>query len=394
MGDRKRLIGNAALLGWGIMALLFFPLTVLGAESATTAIGEAKAVLEQARQAGAEKSAPADLAQARSWLAQAEKEYEDSQSVLSRTMKLVLSDEAKTKAILYMADMAATKGRTAMAKAKKAAVTAELQEVRKDLADFQTSLEVMTRKLAEAEAAKAVKAKAEAQLAGLAQAKQEVAALEEKKKKELAETQKKAAELEALRQKELQQAQLLEAQKAAEKALSAAQRAQEAAAQQTREEQLAGEREKMAAMESKLAAMEREKAMLADAAKLPQTTVKTAGGEIVLTLPVMNLFNSKNELHSAGKGILDQVGAYLKKYAVGEMTIRGYADNVGKAAANQALSEKRAQKVKEYLAAYQNIPAAEITTEGLGSEQPVASNATEVGRALNRRVEIAIPTAQ
>jgi OOP family OmpA-OmpF porin len=88
------------------------------------------------------------------------------------------------------------------------------------------------------------------------------------------------------------------------------------------------------------------------------------------------------------------VGGYIKKYAAGKITVRGYTDSVGKAAANQALSEKRAQKVKEYLAVEQNIPAADITTEGLGSSQPVAGNETEAGRALNRRVEISIPTGQ
>jgi OOP family OmpA-OmpF porin len=50
--------------------------------------------------------------------------------------------------------------------------------------------------------------------------------------------------------------------------------------------------------------------------------------------------------------------------------------------------------VKEYLAVYQNIPAANIAAEGLGATQPVASNATEAGRALNRRVEVGIPIGQ
>jgi outer membrane protein OmpA-like peptidoglycan-associated protein len=391
MKECKRLICSMVLIGLGIMAVLF-PLTARGAENTATAIAEAKAVIEQARQAGAEKNAPAELAQARSWLVQAEKEYEASQSVLSRTVKLVVSNEAQTREILYLADMARTKGRIAEAHAKKAAVVDELKEVRKDLADFQSSLEVLNKNLAEAEKAKGVQAEAEVQLKALAQAKQEVAELGQQKKRELEETQKKSAELEALRQKELQQARLQEAQKASDKEQLSSQKQKDAAEIKAREEQLAAERQKMASMQKKIAAMEREKAMFADAAKIPRATVRTTDRETVISLPVLHLFSSKNEIHSDGKAILENVGAYLKKYDARKITIRGYADNVGKAAANQSLSEKRAQKVKEYLVIYQNIPAAEITAEGLGSEQPVAGNTTEAGRALNRRMEIGIST--
>ena len=393
MEERKKLIYSVVLMGLGIMAVLF-PLTARGAENAATAaIGEAKAVIEQARQAGAEKIAPADLSQARSWLAQAEKEYGASQSVLSRTMNLVMSNEAKTNEILYLADMAVTKGRIAEAKAKKAAVTDELKDVRKDLADFQTSLEVMTKKLAEAEKAKGIQAEAEVQLKALAQAKQEVAELEQRQKKELAETQKKSAELDALRQKELQQSRLQEAQTASEKERLAAQKEKEAAETKAKEEQLASERQKMAAMQKKMAAMEKEKAMLGDAAKIPQASARMADREMVLSVPVVNLFTAKNELHSQGKAVLDSIGSTLKKHAVDRIAVRSYTDNSGKAALNQSLSEQRAQKVKEYLVVYQNIPSAQVTVEGLGPAQPVASNATEAGRALNRRVEIGIPTA-
>ncbi len=375
MGDRKRFISAAVLMGLLVIAVLF-PLAARGAEDSQAVIEEAKAAIEQAHRAGAEKIAPDDLAQAKSWLSQAEKVYADSRSILSRTMKLVVSNETRSREIHYLADMARTKGQVAQTKSRKAVVSLELKDAKRDLADFQTSLEVVNKKLAEAAAAKGVQAKAEASLRELSQAKQEVAEIERQKKRELEETQRKSAELEALKQKELRQSRLQEL---------------DAAEMRAKEEQMSVEKQKMAAMQTRMAALEREKAMLSEAAKIPQATVRQTDREIEITLPAIHIFSSRNELTPAGKAILDQVGGYVKKYAAGKITVRGHTDSVGKAAANQALSEKRAQKVKEHLALEQNIPAADIRTEGMGSSQPAAGNDTEAGRALNRRVEISIP---
>lgn len=393
MNEKKRRFGKLASAVIGLF-LILHPSFVQGADSTVERIAEAKAAIEQARQAGAEKAAPADLSQARSWLSQAEKEYDASQSILSRTMKLVVSNEAKAREILYLADMAATRARIAEAKAKKAAVDDELQDARKDLADFQASLEVMNKRLAEAEKAKGIKAEAEAQLKALEQAKQEVAALEEKKKRELDVTQKKQAELDALKKQEIEGARLQEARQAVEQEKLAVQKAKEAADLKAKDDQLAAERQKLAEMQKRMTLLEKEKAMQADAAKIPQATVRMAGGELIVSLPTANLFTAKNELHSQGKSVLDGVGGFLKKHGADRIAVRGYTDNTGKAAANQTISEQRAQKVKEYLVLNQNIPSAKLTVEGLGADQPVASNANEAGRALNRRVEVAIPFGQ
>jgi len=70
-----------------------------------------------------------------------------------------------------------------------------------------------------------------------------------------------------------------------------------------------------------------------------------------------------------------------------KLRVEGHTDNQGNAAANQALSEKRAQAVVAWLSAH-NVPAARLTTKGLGQTQPVADNSSEDGRAKNRRVEL------
>ena len=69
--------------------------------------------------------------------------------------------------------------------------------------------------------------------------------------------------------------------------------------------------------------------------------------------------------------------------------IAGHTDAEGDAAANQALSEKRAQAVVDYLVKA-GLPAERFTAVGYGSAQPVASNDTGDGRAQNRRIEFLV----
>jgi outer membrane protein OmpA-like peptidoglycan-associated protein len=70
-----------------------------------------------------------------------------------------------------------------------------------------------------------------------------------------------------------------------------------------------------------------------------------------------------------------------------KLRVEGHTDNQGSAAANQSLSEKRAQAVVAWLSAH-DVPAGRLTAKGLGQAQPVADNSTEDGRAKNRRVEL------
>lgn len=70
-------------------------------------------------------------------------------------------------------------------------------------------------------------------------------------------------------------------------------------------------------------------------------------------------------------------------------TVNGYTDNTGSEGINIPLSAQRAKIVADYLVA-RGVAGDHIATVGLGSVNPIASNATPEGRAKNRRVEIVV----
>ena len=70
------------------------------------------------------------------------------------------------------------------------------------------------------------------------------------------------------------------------------------------------------------------------------------------------------------------------------LLIEGHTDDVGDAAANLALSARRAEAVRQYLLATYGIGATRLEARGFGATRPAAPNATAVGRQTNRRVEL------
>lgn len=78
----------------------------------------------------------------------------------------------------------------------------------------------------------------------------------------------------------------------------------------------------------------------------------------------------------------------LSQHAELKLAVEGHTDNTGLAAANQALSEKRAQAIVQYLTSNSGIAASRLTEKGMGASKPAASNDTPEGRQQNRRVEL------
>ena len=99
----------------------------------------------------------------------------------------------------------------------------------------------------------------------------------------------------------------------------------------------------------------------------------------------------KTALKSEGKQRLDLLASRLMDGVVQVVVALGHTDSMGTQTYNQQLSEKRARAVADYLN-NKGIPNEKIFTEGRGGSQPIASNSSEAGRAMNRRVEIEVVT--
>jgi OOP family OmpA-OmpF porin len=87
---------------------------------------------------------------------------------------------------------------------------------------------------------------------------------------------------------------------------------------------------------------------------------------------------------------LQKLASLLKSKNAPAVEIQGHMDNIGTAgvAARQTLSEGRAKIVASWLVAH-GVPAAKVTSKGYGKTRPISENDSDLGRALNRRIEVA-----
>jgi outer membrane protein OmpA-like peptidoglycan-associated protein len=125
-------------------------------------------------------------------------------------------------------------------------------------------------------------------------------------------------------------------------------------------------------------------------AQLQSTGVSVTrnGDNIILNMPGNITFATNSSNISADfYPVLDSVALVINEYEKTYIDINGHTDSTGAESYNQTLSEARASSVARYLEAQKVIPA-RIVTRGMGESQPIATNDTPEGRALNRRVEI------
>ena len=114
------------------------------------------------------------------------------------------------------------------------------------------------------------------------------------------------------------------------------------------------------------------------------------GDNLTLNMPgnVTFALNS-SKLNPQFDAVLDKLATTLLEYNQTVIQIAGHTDSTGSHDYNMKLSLARAESVKAYLVS-RGVPPARLVTVGAGPDYPIASNATEEGRAENRRVEITI----
>ncbi|WP_157721104.1 OmpA family protein [Burkholderia ubonensis] len=108
-----------------------------------------------------------------------------------------------------------------------------------------------------------------------------------------------------------------------------------------------------------------------------------------VTLYGVNFDLDAATLRPDSRPALDSVVKAVNAHQDWKLAIEGHTDNTGGDVHNQALSQQRAATVREYLI-NAGIAADRLVAQGFGASRPVAANATPVGRAQNRRVEVAV----
>lgn len=136
--------------------------------------------------------------------------------------------------------------------------------------------------------------------------------------------------------------------------------------------------------------LDNQEAQLREELKGTGVGIRRTNNTIKLIMPGNITFatNSYN-INASFYKVLNSVAKVFKKYKKTNISVNGYTDSTGSSSKNQALSLNRAKSVSSYLAS-QGVDSRRIHSNGYGSSNPIGSNATSEGRAMNRRVEIDI----
>ena len=113
---------------------------------------------------------------------------------------------------------------------------------------------------------------------------------------------------------------------------------------------------------------------------------------VMVNLPSVNFQFDSAELTPDGQNRVDQIAGIVRREVPNRrITIEGHAsrESAAQEAYNQRLSERRADTVADALAR-EGVRGNQISSRGLGTRSPIASNETEAGRQQNRRVEVII----
>ena len=118
--------------------------------------------------------------------------------------------------------------------------------------------------------------------------------------------------------------------------------------------------------------------------------VQEVNGQIYLIMPGNITFDSNDANIKPGfQPVLNSIAKVINEYSKTMVQVNGYTDSTGSAATNNSLSLMRANSISNYLR-LKGVDANRIVSNGYGSSNPIASNATAAGREQNRRVEIVL----
>jgi outer membrane protein OmpA-like peptidoglycan-associated protein len=125
----------------------------------------------------------------------------------------------------------------------------------------------------------------------------------------------------------------------------------------------------------------------ASASRFSTESLNKPGGRIVLSEVEIHFATNQSAVPAEAEGILSDVARKLNDNPSWRLRVEGYTDNVGNKGANLTLSKERASAVMNWLLDHGVAPS-RLKARGYGEARPLGNNATDDGRAKNRRVEL------
>jgi outer membrane protein OmpA-like peptidoglycan-associated protein len=124
--------------------------------------------------------------------------------------------------------------------------------------------------------------------------------------------------------------------------------------------------------------------------KPDEAEVYKQANQLVIRLRAMQFPVGKEVIMPGNYALLSKVQRAIRTFGQPDVVIEGHTDSTGSDALNERLSQQRAEAVCEYLVANGTLTYERISAIGYGPKQPLASNKTAEGRAINRRIDVLI----
>jgi outer membrane protein OmpA-like peptidoglycan-associated protein len=121
-----------------------------------------------------------------------------------------------------------------------------------------------------------------------------------------------------------------------------------------------------------------------------EAEVYKQGNQLVIRLRAIQFPVGKAVILPSNYALLSKVQRAIRAFDEPDVVIEGHSDSTGSDEMNERLSQERADAVREYFVANGTLNYEGIMAIGYGSKRPLASNATEEGRAINRRIDVLI----
>jgi outer membrane protein OmpA-like peptidoglycan-associated protein len=121
-----------------------------------------------------------------------------------------------------------------------------------------------------------------------------------------------------------------------------------------------------------------------------EAEVYKKGDSLVIRLRAIQFPVGKSVIMPDNYPLISKIQQSIRTFGEPDVIIEGHTDSTGSTEVNELLSQERAESVRQYLLANKTLSNDRIVAVGYGSSKPLASNETEEGRAVNRRIDVII----